>query len=42
MEVFQAALSYFMTPEEEEDGQKLYAGADIADPSYIMKQTLMQ
>ena len=29
------ALSYFMTPEEEEE-QKLYAGADIDDPSYIM------
>ena len=30
-----AALSYFMTPEEEEE-KKLYAGADIDDPSYIM------
>ena len=30
-----AAAAYFMTPEEEEE-QKLSAGADIADPSYIM------
>jgi len=30
-----SALSYFMTPEEEEE-KKLYAGADIDDPSYIM------
>jgi hypothetical protein len=29
------ALSYFMTPEEEEE-QKLYAGADIDDPRFIM------
>ena len=30
-----AAAAYFMTPEEEEE-QKLSAGADIVDPSYIM------
>jgi len=30
-----ALASYFMTPEEEEE-KKLSAGADIADPSYIM------
>ena len=30
-----SALAGLMTPEEEEE-QKLYAGADIADPSYIM------
>jgi len=30
-----SALSYFMTPEEEEE-KKLSAGADIDDPSYIM------
>jgi len=28
--------SYFLTPKEEDEDETLYAGADIADPSYIM------
>jgi hypothetical protein len=28
--------SYFMTPKEEDEDETLYAGADIADPRYIM------
>ena len=30
------ALSYLMTPKEEDEDETLYAGADIDDPSYIM------
>jgi len=34
-----AIASYFMTPEEEDKDKTLYAGADIADPKYIMNNT---
>ena len=30
------ALSYLMTPKEEDEDETLYAGADIDDPRFIM------